>query len=121
MFREDPIESADGSLDERAGGDFTFQTLLVDFIRNPDPHSYNPAEDDDIPVAGDDEEDMVMMDNTLCDVYGEALGWYGVRALQRLRSRLRTMDPHATEQDINSIIEAIGDASFTDEELMIGR
>ena len=60
MFESDPFDSADGSLDERAGGDFTFQTLLGDFIRNPDP-----ASDENIHADRHAEMDMVMCDNTM--------------------------------------------------------
>ena len=113
MFDKDPLESADGSLDERCGGDFTFQTLLGEFIRNPDP-----ATEADIPADADDEMDMVMCDNTLSDVFGEVLGWDGVRVLQKLQTRLRTLDTHVSEHDVISIIEAIGEGDFTDDQLI---
>ena len=90
--------------------DFTFQTLLVDFIQHPDGDDEFP--DEEFIMDSEDEEDLVLMDNTLCDVYGESMGYDGVRALQRIRSRLRTLAPQAPEHDIISIIEAIGDGPF---------
>ena len=99
-------------MDDRGGGNYYFQALLGEYFRDPDP-----ATAEDILINADDEMDMVMVDNTLGDMYGEQLGWSGVRALQKLRARLRTLRSYVNERDVNTIIETIVRHALSDEQL----
>ena len=102
MFVNDPLTSADESFGERPAGGFSAQALISEYFNVSDPA---PAAD--VQVDTEDEKNMVMLDNTLSNMYGEQLGWTGVRVLQKIRSRLRSLRSQVNERDVNTIIEAI--------------
>ena len=82
MFQCDPVASAENAArswrrlpvvagDGSEGDAATYKALLSEFIRNPDPTDEPPAD-------ADDEDEAIMVDSRLCDLYGDQFGWAGV-------------------------------------------
>ena len=69
-------------------------------------------------IDADEEMDATMLDSTLSDLCHEKVGWQGVRVLQKLRSRMRSLQAYVSEKVVNNILEGIVRHDLSEDELI---
>ena len=67
-------------------------------------------------VTDETEEEMLLMDSALCELYRDTMDAPSIRVLQKLQSRMRSLRFNPVdEHDIGEVLQAIADQDVSSE------